>query len=241
MTWKGILGAALLGGLALVADQSKGIEVQYAGALRNIMHGNDLRAKVELGDFAETPNFYALGALENLKGEILILDSKPYLATTVDDEIAINQNFDAKATLLVYSQVKAWKSIEIPDGIESISELETFLVESVEEQGLDPEIPFPFLIEGQAVSLQYHVINWPDGDTEHSHKKHQTSGPHGTLENLEVEILGFHSTKHTGIYTHHSSNVHMHFKNMEANYSGHVDQLSLKAGMVLKLPMEVDE
>ena len=33
--------------------------------------------------------------------------------------------------------------------------------------------PFPFLIEGNASSLNWHVIDWKKGDTEHTHEKHQ--------------------------------------------------------------------
>lgn len=235
------LGAALLIlATALLPDQQVPVVVKHAGALRNIMHENDLSAKIDLNSLSEREHLYALGALENLKGEILIMDSKPYIATAEDEQVSIEQNFDHKASLLVYSEVRAWKSLEIPDGLEDKASLETFIVEMAQDLNIDTEQAFPFLIEGLCQEVQYHIINWPEGDTEHSHQKHKTSGPHGSLENSKVRVLGFFSRHHTGVFTHHSSHLHLHFISDEGHLAGHVDELALKAGMVLKLPVAKD-
>ena len=53
-------------------------KVEYNGALKNMMHKGDVSAKADLKDFETSEHFYALGALENLKGEIQIFDSKPF-------------------------------------------------------------------------------------------------------------------------------------------------------------------
>ena len=78
------------------------------------------------------------------------------------------------------------------------------------------------------------LIDWPEGDTEHSHEKHIHSGLYGTLENQTVEMLGFYSNKHHAIFTHHTTNMHVHVKSDKA--TGHADSFTLGENMILKLP-----
>jgi len=47
-------------------------KVEYKGALKNMMLKGDISAKADLSDFIARNHFYALGAIENLKGEIQI-------------------------------------------------------------------------------------------------------------------------------------------------------------------------
>ena len=44
-------------------------KVEYNGALKNMMHKGDISATVDLKEFENIEHFYALGAIENLKGE----------------------------------------------------------------------------------------------------------------------------------------------------------------------------
>ena len=84
--------------------------------------------------------------------------------------------------------------------------------------------------------MQWHVINWDANDTIHTHQKHQNSGINETLRNEEVVILGFYSTQHKAIFTHHSSNTHMHFRTKDQSLAGHVDALKINDSITLKLP-----
>lgn len=85
--------------------------------------------------------------------------------------------------------------------------------------------------------MKWHVIDWKEGDAEHTHEKHRNSGLNGTLIRESVEILGFYSGRHHGLFTHHTTNMHLHMKNSEGTIVGHVDGLTLKQGMELKLPV----
>lgn len=211
-------------------------EVKYFGALKNMMHKGDISAQVDLSDFENTEHLYALGAIENLKGEIQIFDSKSFNTSVIDSSLSFDNSFDKKATLLVYASVDKWKSISIPDNIVNYEQLEDYIKKSAEENNININKPFPFLIEGTAKSFDWHVINWKDGDTEHSHQKHINSGLHGTIENREVDLLGFYSDSHHAIFTHHTTNMHIHVKTNDNKIAGHVDGLILGAGMILKLP-----
>lgn len=219
---------------------AKEFEVKYKGALKNMMHDGDISLKAKLSDFENEPYFYALGAFENLKGEIQIFDGVPWNTTVVDSSIVFDRTYDKNATLLVYASVSEWDEVPVPADITNLDELEAFIEESAGNSSIDMEKPFPFLIEGSIGSLDWHVIDWVEGDTVHTHEKHKTSGLNGKLSNEPVNILGFYSNKHHRIFTHHSTNIHMHFKTEDGRLAGHVDDLFPGEGMVLKLPNTPD-
>ncbi len=211
-------------------------KVEYNGALKNMMHKGDISAKANLKDFESSEHFYALGALENLKGEVQIFDSKPFNTMVVDSALSFDNTFNKKSTLLVYVSVNKWKSINIPDNVVTYEQLENYIIQAAKENQIQIDEPFPFLIEGTLKSFDWHVINWKDGDTEHSHDKHISSGLNGTIENRQVEILGFYSDSHHAIFTHHTTNMHLHVKTADNKIAGHVDDLTLGQEMILKLP-----
>ena len=56
------------------------------------------------------------------------------------------------------------------------------------------------------------------------------------MNNREVEMLGFYSNTHHAIFTHHTTNMHIHVKTGGNGIAGHVDDLLLESGMLLMLP-----
>ncbi len=210
-------------------------EVNFFGKLKDIMHKGDVSAKVELG-MLDKKHLYALGAFENLKGEIQIFNGASYSTYVEDSLLKFDKTFDKNATLLIYANVSVWQEIQIPENISSYENLEKFIEKKAKEQRIDVEKPFPFLIGGTAKSFDWHTIDWQDGDTKHSHQKHVNSGLHGTVESADVELLGFYSNKHHAIFTHHTTNMHIHVRTLEGDLAGHLDDLVLGQKMVLKLP-----
>lgn len=215
-------------------EKTTSINVQYSGALRNIMSGN-ISSTISLDSLSKKKNLYALGAIENLKGEIQIFNSNASNSFVNDSILEINDSFNTKAALFVYAKVNDWETFQLKS-ITTKNDLEEKIFETAKSYGIDIEKPFPFLIEGQITSLEWHVINWKDGDTIHSHKKHKESGLYGTLNNIDTKIIGFYSTKHKAIFTHHTTNMHMHFKTEDGLIAGHIDDLKLKNEVTLKLP-----
>ncbi len=211
-------------------------EVKYFGALKNIMHKGDISAQTDLSNFENIKHLYAIGALENLKGEIQIIDGKSHNTLVVDSAISFDRSFDKKATLLVYATIEKWNYFKIPDEIKTYEQLENHITSVAKENDININKPFPFMIDGNIDSFNWHVINWKDGDTEHSHEKHVNSGPHGTVENRDVELIGFYSDSHHAIFTHHTTNMHIHVKTLDNKIAGHVDDLTLGKGMILRLP-----
>ncbi|MCF6223385.1 MAG: hypothetical protein L3J34_06610, partial [Flavobacteriaceae bacterium] len=76
------------------SQNKDGFEVAYEGALKNMMHKGDLSAKADLAEFDDTEHLYGLGALENLKGEILIMDGEAFISTVENGKLKINKSFD---------------------------------------------------------------------------------------------------------------------------------------------------
>lgn len=219
-----------------VDEEAKPDQVQYFGALKNIMHKGDLSTQVSLKELAGNEYLYALGAMTNLKGEIQIFNTEALNSKVSGDSLVIDTTFDNKATLLVYAQVESWDSIQLTIPPESREDLEALIFQKASERNIDVSRPFPFLLDGEFAFIDWHVINWRDGDTEHSHEKHIQSGIHGRLTDQPAQILGFFSKKHKGIFTHHTVYSHMHFRTYDYKISGHVDGLSLSENILLLLP-----
>ncbi len=201
------------------------------------MHQADISAVSDLKNLKGLENVYALGALENLKGEIQIFNGDVLNTMVVEGSIAFDRTLDKKATLLVYADVKKWTSLLVPDSIDTKQDLEQFIASSASGIGIDTENPFPFLVEGHADSISWHVIDWKDGDTEHSHQKHIQSGLSGIIHDRDVEMIGFYSNSHHAVFTHHTTNMHVHFRTQDRLLAGHVDNVIPGNKMTLKLPL----
>lgn len=220
---------------------SGSFKVQHAGALMSMMHKGDISAKADLRVLSSQKHLFALGAVENLQGEILVLDGEPIISyVDVDTDglkhLKVDRSFDHRATLLVHAEVPEWSSFPIPDTIVSDEQVEGYVEQLATENGINTDQPFPFLLKGKAAEFNWHVIDWKEGDMKHSHEKHIRSGLYGTGRNMDVEILGFYSSHHHAVFTHHSTNVHMHASVSGGEWAAHVDGLSIAEGMTLHLP-----
>lgn len=211
-------------------------EVQYAGALRHIMRENNLNAHLHFSEFPLNSEMYALGAFENLKGEILILRGTSFSNRALGEETVFIDVEDEAAAFMVWAEVAEWQGFPVADSVQTFAQLEAFAALQAEVFGLDIGQPFPFGLTGTAAELVWHVIDWPEDDPVHTHEKHMVTGPHGVLKNIPVEVLGFYSDSHHGIFTHHSTNMHLHFVSHEENEAGHVDDITLSSGAMLWLP-----
>jgi acetolactate decarboxylase len=209
--------------LLISCVKSNNYSVKYAGALRDIMHKGDLSGKIWLDSLQNKSHLYGLGALENLKGEILIFDGDPIISTVKEISLNIEKSFDHTAALLVYTQVRKWKEWKLPENILNSQELESFILETAKNHNLEREEPFPFIITGTIKEGKWHVIDWKEGDMEHTPEKHKASGLKGTVQNQGVRIVGFYSNKHQGIFTHRSLNIHMHVVTDDGSTAAHLD------------------
>lgn len=214
--------------------------VKHKGSLNDIMLKGDLSTKANLKDIEKQEHIYALGTFDNLKGEILILDSKVFNTYVDGRNLIFDDTYKKNASLLVYANVETWVSYRLIKEITTYQDLEYLVEEIARQNGIDINKPFPFLIEGKLKSFDWHVINWKDGDEEHSHKRHINSGLHGTLVNKEVILLGFYSNSQNTIFTNPNTNMHIHVKTKDNLLAAHLDDLTIdsksESYLTLKIP-----
>lgn len=210
--------------------------VQYKGTMRAMFEKNQIVGKYAVKPLLAKPHLYALGQLDKLMGEIMVWDGKLFVSKVNGDVVETTTPKDAKAVFLVWSYVSQWRELTIPNEVKTYKQLEMFVAQKAVQAGHDTSKPFPFLLKGTVAEGDFHVINLAPDGTPHTREKHDAAKAHFPLENAAVNILGFYSTKHKGIFTHHTSNMHLHVVTADGEKMGHLDDLVPGATLRLYLP-----
>ncbi len=225
-----ITGFLLAGGIVLVQIP----EVRVAGAMKNIMMKGDLSAHLNLDTLNKT-NFFGLGPVAGLKGEIIVLDGKVYTTSLSGKQLENNENKVADAAMLVYSYVPKWKVITMDVTITSYAELEFFIEKTAVANGFDANKPFAFKVVAIPEKATYHVINWKDG-VAHTMDNHNQFAYAGKMINNPVTMLGFYSKHHQSIFTHHTTFMHVHVLDDMTKTVGHLDDIQIKGKIKIYMP-----
>ena len=210
-----------------------GARVAWAGAQRDVLAGH-LGATIGLADLRDVRHLYALGPLTGLTGEITVFAGEALIARVLGGEVAVEGGRDETACFLVYADVPAWHWATLSSPLNT-AEVEPSVVERAAALGVDPGAPLAFSLRGRATALSFHVLDKRDG-MPHSPERHEEAKVLFELRDREVEVIGFRSTAHRGIFTPRDSNVHMHFRSADGRASGHVEGIALRAGWRLGLP-----
>ncbi|QED36588.1 alpha-acetolactate decarboxylase [Antarcticibacterium arcticum] len=201
--------------------------VKVSGAMKNVMLKGELQGTVQLDSLPHKENLIAVGPLENLLGEILVIDGKSYISKVVtDSSMQVEENFKVKAPFLVYTRVQDWEQSHLPDSIRTIADLESYLDGFTK----DLERPFAFKLTGIAKNALIHIQNLPPGTTVSSPQEAHSGQVSYLLTNERFLIGGFFSTSHQGIFTHHDSYLHMHLITEDRGKMGHLDELNIQPG-----------
>lgn len=210
--------------------------VRVAGELRQIMWRGNLSAQVSL-DTLPKEHLFALGPVAGLKGEIMVVDGKPLTTGIVNTHLTSDTTFGHKAAMLVYSYVKNWKSIEIDNDVNTYQELEKLIAQQAQVHRLNTAQPFVFLVKCHVKNIKFHVIDWHDGIS-HTPDNHKQFAHDIHESDTGIMLLGFFSTQHQGVFTHHTSQMHVHAATMTQNprICGHLDDIATMDGLTLFLP-----
>ena len=219
---------------ACAASHNGDYEVLHAGQLRDIMHKNDISAKVAIDSLLERPGLFAVGALDALSGEVMIEDGVPFVSKAKDGVVAVSKDREVAATLLVYTYVSEWEEVQLPDSVVSLKDMEFFL--SLLRGAEGSVKPLPFRLKGQPAFVKFHIIRPSTGHA--THEEIRAAAFSDTLEEAKISIVGFYSDRHQGVFTHHDSNIHMHVINEERSKAGHVDDIRLGGNVKLYVPAE---
>jgi acetolactate decarboxylase len=219
----------------LHAQTTSSHAVQVAGAMKNVMWKGELQGIIQLDTISQKKHLYGIGPQEYLKGEILILDGRSYLSKVVTPKkMKVEETFQIKAPFFVYSQVDKWITQKLPDSISNMKQFEQYLYQIAKSS----KHPFAFRLSGTIHSALIHIVNLPEGSAVREPDDAHKGQVNFVLKNKVVDIVGFFSTIHQSIFTHHDTFLHMHLITANRKKMGHVDRIQFKKGMVLYLPAE---
>lgn len=213
-------------------------KVENAGAMREMFETGNVAGKTEISKIISQKNLYAVGPLENLSGEIMIWNGKVLTSFMNDKSVKVETNPNAKAVFFVWANVEKWCEIIVPNTIKTYDELEEFIAESAEKFNLNSAEPFPFLLKGKFQSVEWHINDYKSDGTKLTREKHDLLKYKSKSENTKLEMLGFYSPKHQGVFTHHTRTTHIHTTDKKKSFIGHVDDLKIGEKVKLFLPIK---
>ena len=215
---------------------SQSSEIEIIGQMKDVMWKGELFGKIDLDTISNKKHLYGLGPVEYLRGEILIMDGVAYTSTVVDSiSMRVEETYAVKAPFFGYDHIPFWLEQRLPESIRTLEQLEQYLDTAAK---FIPR-PFFFQLSGTVSEATIHVVNLPEGTEVHSPEEAHQGQINYTLFDIPCDILGFFSTTHQAIFTHHDTFLHMHLITEDKMYMGHLDSVVFKSGtMSLLLPMK---
>jgi alpha-acetolactate decarboxylase len=212
-------------------------QVRNWGTLREVLHEGHSEGRIDLQTATREPHVYGLGAMEALHGEVVILDSRAWVARgDAGGQTTSTHKAEPKdrATLLITAQVPRWTARTLERDV-SPSDFDRVIREMADGAGLK-EIPtVPFVIQGTLMDLQMHVVN---GACPMNASEGGKDAPIRTaLAEARGTLVGIHTNADPGVLTHHGSSTHVHaLLNGPPIAAGHVDSVGVKAGAIVRFP-----
>ncbi len=168
-----------------------------------------------------------LGALEGLRGEVLVVDGTAWVGRTDSFEVVVERaKPDDQAALLVLADVEAWRS--------SVLGADASL-DSLDPRGTGSPVTVPFIVRGDFADVELHVLA---GRCPYGPEEEEGDEPvRRTFSAARGTLVGFVTDEAPGIIAHHGRRVHAHVLLEEPEpYVGHVDGAVVLAGSTLLVP-----
>lgn len=208
--------------------------VYVIGALKYVMQKGELQGRIDLDTVSNRKGLYGLGPEAFLTGELLIYDGISYVSRVQpDSSITVDKTYDLSAPFFIYANIDDWDATDLPPEVRTLAELEQYL----DQLASNREHPFAYKLSGTAKRAIFHIQNLPEGTAVSSPQEAHQGQVNYELLQEDVEILGFFSRAHQGIFTHHDSYVHMHLISKDELKMGHLDELEI-GRMKLFLPVK---
>ncbi len=227
---------------AAFAGVNNPFNVSAHGNFKRMMHAGDASGKIALASISRSVGTYGVGALADLKGEILVWDGRVLITLGGESGSASTQPLrgDDQAALLVFAQVKTWEQAQVPNHMTQ-KEFERFVIDSARSKGIDTKRPFPFLVMGEITDYVWHVVTGEakrhGGDTQghQGHASNRTFSGVGT----RAKLVGFYSGEDLeGVISHPGEHFHVHYADDNLMISGHLDIFGVQKGATLLLPKQ---
>ncbi|PZD77173.1 alpha-acetolactate decarboxylase [Mesonia sp. K7] len=209
-------------------------DVQIVGAMKDAMWKGELDSKIDLDTLSDRKGLYGLGPQTQLTGELLIIDGTNYVSkVTSDSTMTVQETYETSAPFFVYANVEEWKAVEVPITINDLKALENF----IDEQSKSMKRPFAFKVSGSVSEATIHIQNLPPGSKVTSPQEAHVGQINYMLKDEPVDIVGFFSTEHQSVFTHHDTFMHLHLITKDRSKMGHLDSSVLQKA-TLYLPVE---
>ena len=240
------LTLGLTSGFAQLAD------FQHFGNFKRMMHTGDTAGQVELSKLSQVAGTWGVGALAELKGEIIQVDGKLLVSLGTDPKgkVQLPSPYDS-AALWASDKVMHWKQISVPGDMNQL-QFEKFVSDQAASSNLDLGQPFAFRVTGNYSHLIWHVLTGEKVQAKaatQEHGNHAMQGHRGGHSNKQSgmtvfrspsasgQLVGIYSgEKLEGVVSHPGERFHVHFIDHSQAVSGHVDQYSVNRGATLWLP-----
>jgi acetolactate decarboxylase len=231
---------------AIVGSRKEGL-VEYVGAQKDIFKTGKAASVITLEDLAGRKGLYGMGPVDGLDGEITIFDSKPYITKVRGNDYTLDKTFKHGAFFLVWTEQKDWTDVPLPATVKGYLDLQKFVKEQALKAGIDVTKPFPFLLSGTPAEIKWHInVDRTDGKPITKELFVKSKEPYLT-KNEPVDIIGFYSEKHSGIFLSQyapaikegsgmENHIHIHLVSKTSKAAGHIDDIVFGEGMMLRLP-----
>ncbi len=198
--------------------------------MRNVMMMGKLEGTLDLDTLPQTPTLFGLGPEEFLRAELLIDEGVIYRSLVAPDSTMRVEQVQGsiKAPFFVYAQVSEWKSVVLPDSVRDLPKLDLYLDELLKKA----DAPVAFRLRGQVQQASIHVVNLPEGTQVQSPQDAHVGQQNFNLAQAKVNMIGFYSRNHQGVFTHHDSHVHIHLIDDKKERMGHLDNVLFTADKV---------
>ncbi len=213
-----VLSVLLLTSFSTLAQNGP---VVPTGAMRNTMFNGQLAGLIQLDSIAK-PGTYGIGPVDHLRGELMVWDGHSYRSSAKGDSaMVVEERPDSRAPFFVHQHVSNWTTIELPDSVVDMPSLDAFLTARFAALGK----PFAFTLQGKVSEVHAHIVDVTPGTVINGPDDAHRENKHYTLRDRDMDLIGFFSTKHKAVFTHHDTNIHVHAITAERNWMGHVEEL----------------
>ena len=235
MKYRKIVFFALITLLPIFAFSQETL-VKYSGKMSKIGQEKRVDAAIMI-DSIKGQHLYAIGPVENLRGEILVWDGKPFVAAITDDQKPyLQKNVQSlKAIFLVYADISQWDTVLLTNKISSLIDLEKTIIRAAYNHGSDTATAFPFLIFGKVKEGSGHIMYKDSTVTAITPATLKDANHKNSFSNQYAQMLGFYSQHHQTIFTHHDSFLHIHYRMANKYQAGHLDIVSFDETEPVKL------
>jgi acetolactate decarboxylase len=241
-----MVGSLFTANAAIIGTKKEG-SVEFLGAQKEIFKSGKANSVLSLEELAGRKGLFAIGPVEGLDGEITIFDSKPYITKVRGSDYLVDRTLKHGAIFLVWTEQSKWQDIPVPPTVKNYPDLQRFVKEQATRSCLDTTKAFPFLLTGSPTEVKWHInVDRSEGKPI-TRELFAKSKAGYVATNEPVDIIGFYAENHPGEFisqyapaikegSGEKNAIHIHLVSRVSKAAGHIDDITLSADTVLRLP-----